>query len=87
MLQLGEKPIEVCMWQRALLREMFRVVATLNNDRTIRRTDFIWIGSDIVESGTPDQCALLPAINRECGRIQHPASENPRRQAGAIPNS
>jgi hypothetical protein len=43
---------------------MTRVVATLNNDRTIRRTDFIPLDSDIVKNGTPDQRALLPAGHR-----------------------
>jgi hypothetical protein len=46
---------------RAFLRTLFRVVATLNNDRTRRRSDFSFESADIVKNGTPDQRALLRA--------------------------
>ena len=49
--------------QRALLLAVSRVVATLNNDRTNRRSDFGTAGTDIVKNGTPDQRAILRARN------------------------
>ena len=48
-----------CRVHRALLQTVYRVIATLNNDRTIRGTDFGSENPDIVKSGTSDRRALL----------------------------
>jgi len=45
-------------WAAGRSRRRF---ATLNNDRTRRRTNFSFESADIVKNGTPDQCAILRA--------------------------
>ena len=47
----------------AFLRAQHRVVATLNNDGTNRKKDFIVEDPNIVKDGTPDQRAVLRAFS------------------------
>ena len=51
------------------------MVATLNNDRTLRGADFDIEGPDIVKNGTPDQRAVLPARSLGGMEIQDPKSK------------